>query len=112
MQVKNANRTMYLMTKTVAKTLPALYSQDGKGEAALAQVKFFHPMANWKWYATEFNPEEMLFFGLTVSPQCPEGELGYFSLTELAELLIGPGVAIERDRHFKPTPVSECRAGI
>jgi hypothetical protein len=109
MLVKNANRTQNLMTKTVAKTLPPLYSQEEKGEAALAKVKFFHPMVAWWWYASEFDPETGRFFGLIISPQEPDGTLGYFSLQELAEILVRPGVAVERDRWFKPTPLSDCR---
>jgi hypothetical protein len=111
MLVKNANRTQNLMTGTIAKTLPPLYAQDGKGDAAIAYVKFFHPMTRMTWYATEFSPERMEFFGLVVTPDCPDGSFGYFSLTEMAEVLIRPGVAMERDAHFKPTPIGECRPG-
>ena len=46
--------------------LPPLSSQDGKGEQALAVVKFFDPYGSWSWYASEFDPEQGLFFGLVV----------------------------------------------
>ena len=71
---------MKLLTQAIRKALPPLYSQDGKGEAVIAHVKFFTPDSNWTWYATEFDPESGLFFGLV---QGFEEELGSFSLAEL-----------------------------
>jgi hypothetical protein len=97
---------MMLLTKENLKALPPLYSQDGKGEDAIAVVKFFTPWSNWTWYASEFNPEEGLFFGKVVGH---ETELGYFTLAEL-EAVRGPaGLRIERDRHFQPKPLSEVK---
>lgn len=96
---------MKLLTKTIAKQLPALYAQDGKGMDATAYVKFFTPWTNWTWYATEFDPEERMFFGLVIGH---EKELGYFSLDEL-EAVQGPfGLKIERDLSFDPAPLTEC----
>ena len=71
---------MKLLTKEITKRLPALYSQDGKGEEAIAQVKFFCPWGNWTWYASEYDPTEKLFFGVVCGF---ERELGNFSLAEL-----------------------------
>ena len=114
---------MKLLTKANAKALPPLYSQDGKGEDAVAQVKFFTPTSNWTWYATEANAivggeevplntvtnlsavEDVTFFGKVVGF---ETELGYFSLNELAKAKGPFGLGVERDMHFKPTPLKEC----
>ena len=96
---------MKLMTKAVEAALPPLYTNDGKGEEAMARVKFFTPDSNWTWYASEYNPEEKLCFGVVVGF---ERELGYFSLTEL-EGIRGPlGLKVERDRHWTPKPLKEC----
>ena len=38
-----------------------------------------------------------------------EEELGYFSLTELVNDRGPRGLAIERDLHFQPTPLSQLR---
>ena len=85
--------------------LPPLGSQDGKGFDAIAQVKYFTPDANWTWYATEYDPEERVFFGLVIGL---EQELGYFSLDDL-EAARGPlGLPIERDLHFTPAPLRDC----
>ncbi len=91
---------MKLLTKENLKALPELYAQDGLGDEAIAYVKFFTPDGSWTWYATEFDPTEGRFFGLVDGF---EEELGYFMLAEL-EGGRGPnGLAIERDRYFKPT---------
>ena len=95
---------MKLLTKELEAKLPPLYSQDGKGDDALALVKFFTPDSSWTWYATEYDPVERMFFGLVDGL---EKELGYFSLDEL-ESIKGPlGLSIERDIYFEPTRIKE-----
>ena len=95
---------MKLLTKEIEAKLPPLYSQDGKGDEALALVKFFTPDSSWTWYATEYDPQERVFFGLVDGL---EKELGYFSLDEL-ESIKGPlGLSIERDIYFEPTRIKE-----
>ena len=95
-----------LLTQENLRALPPLYSQDGKGEDAIAHVKFFTPDSSWTWYATEFDPIEGRFFGKVVGHAT---ELGYFSLAGL-EAARGPyGLPVERDIHFRPTPLRECR---
>ena len=95
-----------LMTEEIRKRIPALYSQDGKGEEAIVHAKYF--TGSWTWYATEYDHEDTdeelgRCFGKVYSSMCPEGELGYFTLHELAEV----GV-VERDIHFEPTPLKDC----
>ena len=97
---------MQLLTEEIAKRLPPLYSQEEQGDNAIAVVKFFTPWTNWTWYASEYGPEKRLFFGLVVGQ---EREFGYFSLDDL-EAIRGPaGITIERDLHWKPKPLKECR---
>ena len=94
---------MQLLTKTLRQQLPTIGSTDGQGDQAVAYVKFFTPFANWTWYVTEFDGDD-LFFGLVDGHYV---ELGYFRLSELQSL---DGFAtVERDLHFTPTPVSTCR---
>ena len=97
---------MKLITKTLAKQIPALYAQDGKGDQATAFAKLFTPDSSWTWFITEMDPETGECFGLVHGH---ERELGYFHLGEL-EALRGPlGLPVERDLHFTPKPLAECR---
>jgi hypothetical protein len=98
---------MKLMTKEIQKKFETktLGSTDGQGDKAEVVVKFFTPWANWTWYATEFDGED-LFFGLVDGF---EKELGYFRLSEL-ESLTGPfGLKIERDLHFDNRTLADVR---
>lgn len=100
--MKLGNRGHKMLTAELRKALPPLYSQDGKGYEAVAQVKFFSPYSNFTWLATEFDGEDT-FFGLV---QGFEEELGYFSLSELEGAYKGPLPLVERDCWFKPAPLS------
>ena len=94
-----------LLTKELAAKLPELYSQDGKGEEAVAVVKFFS-LTGWRWYAIEFDGVDT-FFGLV---EGFETELGYFSLQELESVTVFGGLpAVERDLHWIPRTLGELR---
>src|SRR6185295_7415712 len=79
--------SMQLLPPEIADRLPSLYSQEGQGERAIAQVKFFTPWTCWTWYASEYDPVERIFFGVVVGL---EREIGSFSLDEL-QAIRGPG---------------------
>ena len=94
-----------LLDQESREKLPELYANEELGLAAKALVKFFTPDANWTWYASEFDGED-IFFGFVIGL---ESELGYFSLSEL-ESVRGPlGLPIERDLHFEPKTLKELR---
>ena len=91
---------MKLLTKEILKNLPPLYSQEDKpAEEVQIPLKLFNPCGAGTWYATEFDPEERMFFGYAViHAGC--GELGNFSLDELESVRLPFGLKIERDRHW------------
>lgn len=93
---------MKLLTKAIREKLPKLYSQENIGLDATVVVKFFTPMSNWTWYATEFDGEDV-FFGLVDGH---EKELGYFRLSELESL----GHQVERDLYFRPCTLESLMA--
>lgn len=95
-----------LFPTSAERSLPPLRTQENLGENAVVHVKFFTPDSNWTWYATEYDPEERIFFGLVVGH---ETELGYFSLDELKSACGPLGLAIERDIHWKPKTIAEVR---
>lgn len=107
MNIPNANRTMDLLPKSLEKKIPPLYAQEKKGDNAIAYLKLF--LCSFTWYITEYDPENRLAFGKTYSHMCPEGELGYISLDEIARVL-SMGMAVERDRYFEPTPIKDCES--
>ena len=95
---------MKLLTQEILDRLPSIASQDDVPESeAIAQVKYFTPWAEWKWYATAYDPDSGIFFGVVVGD---ETEWGAFALEEL-ESVTGPlNLHIERDKFFKPTKIS------
>ena len=98
-----------LMTKELGDTIPALYANENAADydAVIAHAKLFSPYSNWTWYITEWQAETGLCFDLV---EGFETELGYFDLTELAEVTVfGSVPAVERDLNWKPTTVGEIR---
>ncbi len=93
-----------LLTKEIRANLPPLYSQENVPDPTV-WVKFFTPDSNWTWYGIEFDGED-LFFGWVVGF---EQELGYFSLHELETTKGKMGLPIERDKWFKPMPLSKAK---
>jgi len=102
---------MMLLTKEIKNKIPALYSQENNPDP-IVHVKFFDPTGSFTWFATEYDGEDT-FFGKVFSSACPEGELGYFSLSQLKTCKKGmrglQSLPVERDMHFKAQPLSECK---
>lgn len=96
-----------LLPKFVSNKVPPLGVQDGRGETTKAFAKYF--VAGWTWYMTECNPETGECFGKVFSPMCPNGELGYFSLEEFCRTKSNGVFPVERDIHFKPTFLNNCK---
>ena len=94
-----------LMTRAIRDQLPELGANEEIGLEALAWVKYFTPDAQWTWYASEFDGED-LFFGLVIGFEI---ELGYFSLRELQEAHGPLGLPIERDLYYEPTSLRELQ---
>ncbi|MFB0875845.1 MULTISPECIES: DUF2958 domain-containing protein [unclassified Sphingobium] len=63
-------------------------------------VKLFNPLGAATWLATELDEDGDTLFGLAdLGFGCPE--LGYFSLSEIAEVRLPFGLFIERDLSFE-----------
>ena len=104
---------MQLITKSIRKKLESNYNERQAAENPgwrpyrnfdpRPVVKLFNPVGSQTWLLTEIEPGTNHAFGL-----CDMGmgspELGYVSITQLAEIEI-PGwrnMGIERDIHFNP----------
>ena len=99
------NDAHVLIPTSLAADLPPLYATEKQPDAP-ARIKLFTPDSSWTWYVVEYDPAERLCFGLVIGH---ERELGYFSLAELEGIRGPTGLPIERDLHFSPTPLSQCR---
>ena len=91
---------MQLLTDTIKKALPELYSTESTPcDEKEIIVRFFNPLGNQSWQIAEGSKQkggDWLLFGL-----CDLGfdmaEWGYVSLSELESLSVGLGLGIERD---------------
>lgn len=96
---------MMLITKEIARKLPALNSQDGADPSWIkVPLKLFNPTGIGTWYITEYDPETEMAFGY-----CDLGspELGYVSIKELREFKGRLGIGIERDAWWNPNTTLE-----
>lgn len=107
---------MMLLTKEIKEQLQKQRPQANSTDPDCI-LKFFTPDAQWTWYCTEGKKEKYLvggkeewtFFGKVVSDMCPEGELGYTALSELMKVRGALGLPVERDMHWNPKPLSQCK---
>ncbi len=90
---------MKLMTKELKARFEMVGSQEDIKDP-LVIAKYFNPTGAGTWYATEYNPEERLFFGYVSIFGDWNDEWGYFSLDELEGFKGQFGLGIERDLFF------------
>ena len=98
---------MKLLTKAIKNKLPKLGEQDGLGMDAIVHVKFFNPTGCQTWLITEFDGEDTMF-GYAYMGDWDCAELGYVSFNELSKFRGRFTLGIERDRYFKPKPLTEA----
>lgn len=99
---------MKFITKQIENQLAKypIYSQDSKGDEAVAVCKFF--LQGYTWYVLEANKNgnDYEFFGIVDGEY---KEYGYFTLSELQSLRGRWGLTVERDMYFKPTQVKDIK---
>jgi len=100
---------MKLLTKELENKFAKVGRQESLGENAVVIAKFFTPDGGWTWFATEYDPEDRMFFGAVNGF---EFELGYFSLDELLSVRGKMGLPIERDLHFSGKTIAEVRSSL
>jgi len=97
---------MKLMTKELEARFKEVGSQEDN-EDPIIIAKYFNPSGAGTWYATEYNPEERIFFGYVSIFGDLNDEWGYFSLDELESFKGQFGLGIERDLYFGEKRASE-----
>lgn len=104
---------MKLLTKQIEKKLPSLATVENQSmEELVVIVKFFHPLLPWTWFVFGGSPvnDDYMFYGKVFNPNCRDGELCYFTLSQLQsiETPFGPTTfRVERGKLFKPTPATQ-----
>jgi len=87
------------------------FSPDGKTLASGGKDKVIHLhffIGGCDWYIAEYSPEEDLFWGYAILNGDTEmAEWGYISFKELRELVVGPGIEVDRDLHWEPRAAGE-----
>ena len=96
-----------LLPATVARKLPAIYSQENVDDP-IAQVKLFSPYSGAVWYLTEYDPSSKQAFGWA-DLGMGMGELGYIDLSELEGMNRRGLPLVERDLYWKPMPLSRAK---
>jgi len=87
---------MELMTKALEKRFAEVGSQEHVADPIIV-AKFFNPIGAGTWYATEYDPEEKIFFGYVSIFGDWNDEWGSFSIEELQSYKGPFGLGIERD---------------
>ena len=102
---------MELMTKKqeeqLVKNHKASQANPDKDLKHKAVIKLFNPTGLGTWYASEYDPETKLAFGVA---DLGFLEMGSFAMYELEELKLPMGLKIERDLSFKENKytLKEC----
>jgi hypothetical protein len=95
-----------LMPNEIRSKLPKLYSQEDVKDP-IAQLKLFSPYSGATWYITEFDGHDTMFGWADLGHG--GGELGYISLSELEEANRNGLPLVERDKYFRPEPLSKLK---
>ena len=97
---------MKLLTKELEARFREIGSQENCKDPSVI-AKFFNPCGAGTWYATEYIPEEKIFFGYVSILGGWNDEWGYFPLQELEEYRGEFGLGIERDLYCGEFPISK-----
>ena len=97
---------MKLLTKGLLERFAKVGRQEETADPIVV-AKFFNPTGAGTWYATEYDPEEKIFFGYVSIFGDWNDEWGSFSLEELESYRGKFGLGIERDINFDERKISE-----
>ena len=98
---------MKLLTKEIVEMFKKIGRQEDVKDPIVV-CKFFNPAGAGTWWATEYSPEDRIFFGYVsiFGDECDEW--GSFALSELQDYKGPFGLGIERDKFFDPQPISKA----
>lgn len=87
--------------------IPELYSTEDQAlEDRTVYLHFF--IGGCDWYIVEYDMENRLFFGFAIlNGDLQNAEWGYVSFDELRNLTVPPGVQVDNDVYWTPTPARD-----
>jgi len=97
---------MKLLTEELIQAFKKIGRQENKKDPIVI-AKFFNPMGQGTWFATEYNSKSKIFFGYVSIFGDHNDEWGSFSLEELESLKLPFGLGIERDKYFQQENISK-----
>ena len=97
---------MKLLTKKLLEKFAKVGRQENVSDPIII-AKFFNPNGAGTWYATEYDPNDRMFFGYVSIFGDWNDEWGSFSLDELESYRGLFGLGIERDLYFGEKRISE-----
>ena len=97
--IQKGGEIMKLMTKALERRFAQVGSQENVDDPIVI-AKFFNPTGAGTWYATEYDPNNRVFFGYVSIFGDSNDEWGSFSLDELESYEGRLGLGIERDLYF------------
>ncbi|WP_075343128.1 DUF2958 domain-containing protein [Tenacibaculum agarivorans] len=97
---------MELLTDTLRKRFQEIGRQDNTSDPIVI-AKFFNPSGAGTWFATEYYPEDQVFYCYVTG--LFEDEWGYTSLIEMKAYKSQFGLGIERDICFQEQRFSKIK---
>lgn len=93
-------------TKEILSKIPKLYETEKTPlQEKLIMIHFF--ISGTDFYIAEYDGSD-LFWGFTILNNNNEmAEWGYISYKELKDIMVGPGLEIEYDKHWKVRKANE-----
>jgi len=98
---------MKLLTKEILEKFKKIGCQEDVKDPIVV-CKFFNPAGAGTWFASEYDPEDRIFFGYVSIHGDECDEWGSFALSELEAFKGRFGLGIERDKFFDPQPMSKA----
>jgi len=86
--------------------IPRLYqTEDIPLKDKLIYLHFF--IGSCDWFIAEYDGEDLFWGYAILNGDTENAEWGYISFTELRELVVPPGIEIDRDLHWEPRAARE-----
>lgn len=98
-----------LMPAAIAAKLPTEHQALNQGLDAIVQVKYSLPGTGMTWYVVGYDPDDDILYNFQCGAAHLDDGMGTVFLSELEQVAAGGVFYVERDLHFTPATLRECR---